>query len=179
MDNRWPAKGIASRSRLPDTGIRIRQVACAGNSDWRCRTMNWMNIPTRITRSELFLGASEEQAGVWLKLLAYCCEQENNGYIHGSDKWTDREWSHSTGLTKALVHAPSRLWKFNSAGSLVLHAYPEDHQTAVATMRAAGRAGAKKRWARKQHGKNGSQDAHPNSPPNGHPNRVSNTHPNA
>ena len=74
--------------------------------------MNWINIRTDVIRKEEFMEATDEQLGVWVKLLLYCCERENSGLIAGSEKWTDVQWQRSCGLTEASVKAESPLWRF-------------------------------------------------------------------
>lgn len=55
--------------------------------------MIWFKTEVQTLRSDRFLYADHAQLGIWLLLIAYCCEQENGGRIKDACGWTKRHWA--------------------------------------------------------------------------------------
>lgn len=56
--------------------------------------------------------ATEEQAGIWSKLIAYCNGQGNRSYIiQDAANWTDRKWMACVGIMTP-PHEDSPLWSW-------------------------------------------------------------------
>lgn len=111
--------------------------------------MNWFNFYTPNIRSDRFAGATDEQLGVWLRLVVYCCEQENGGMIHGAFKWTERKWMAALGISAGVITAESQLWHFSEIGSLCVLDYPMAKEHEIKAKRRAGKRTAAMRWAKK------------------------------
>lgn len=110
--------------------------------------MNWFNFFTPDLRSENFSEATEEQLGAWFRLVIYCCEQENGGMVHGAEKWSDRKWLNSTGVSSDLIKQESPLWHFSGVGSLCVDGYPMAKELEVKAKRTAGKRTASLRWGK-------------------------------
>lgn len=130
--------------------------------------MQWFNLHIPVIRSPEFAGAESWEVGVWLKLVTYCCEQENGGQILGCAEWTDRQWMLSVGVSLSELKKDSQLWTWAVAnpGVLWVHAYPEDQQARMEHMRNGGKKGGKskseaKTAASKANGSSGGRPAKP------------------
>lgn len=63
--------------------------------------------------------ATEEQAGIWSKLIAYCNGQGNRSYIiQDAATWSDRQWMTLAGIRNC-PEEDSPLWQWR-ADTLVL-----------------------------------------------------------
>jgi hypothetical protein len=111
--------------------------------------MKWLNFEIPRMRSEPFAGATNEQLGTWLRLIIFCCEQENDGVIPFCANWSDRQWSTCAGLEKAEVLAPSPLWLFRENGSLYVSNFPHEKLTEIVHKRIAANRTNEKRWGKK------------------------------
>ncbi len=108
--------------------------------------MNYVNTETAKLNSAPMNGATHEQLGVWVRLLAYCAAQENGGKIEGARDWTARQWITSTAVEMECVKAESPLWHFGARGVLVIVNYPLDQQNACQKQRESVRNANRKRW---------------------------------
>ena len=104
--------------------------------------MNWMNIKTESLRSAEFSGCDNAALGVWLRVLSFCCEQENSGRLAGAVEWNDRTWMISAGVTKAEVESAKPLLYCDGADYFCA-AYPTEKEALVAANRKAGKRGGK------------------------------------
>ena len=104
--------------------------------------MNWMNIKTESLRSAEFSGCDNAALGVWLRVLSFCCEQENGGRLAGAVEWNDRTWMISAGVTKAEVESAKPLLYCDGADYFCA-AYPTEKEAMVAANRKAGKRGGK------------------------------------
>lgn len=104
--------------------------------------MNWMNIKTESLRSAEFSGCDNAALGVWLRVLSFCCEQENGGKLAGALEWNDRTWMISAGVTKAEVESAKPLLYCDGADYFCA-AYPTEKEALVAANRKAGKRGGK------------------------------------
>lgn len=118
--------------------------------------MHWLNVPVDILQRAEFSAAEPAEVGVWLRLAAYCAQQENGGVIRDCRLWTDRQWLVSAGVTAQDVKAQTRLWKWTVSGGLSVSNYPHQKEREVQIKRKAGKATANRRWANKSKGPNGS-----------------------
>ena len=104
--------------------------------------MNWMNIKTESLRSAEFSGCDNAALGAWLRVLSFCCEQENGGRLAGAVEWNDRTWMISAGVTKAEVESAKPLIYCEGADYFCA-AYPTEKEAMVAANRKAGKRGGK------------------------------------
>ena len=104
--------------------------------------MNWMNIKTESLRSAEFSGCDNAALGAWLRVLSFCCEQENGGRLAGAVEWNDRTWMISAGVTKAEVESAKQLLYCEGADYFCA-AYPTEKEAMVAANRKAGKRGGK------------------------------------
>ena len=104
--------------------------------------MNWMNIKTESLRSAEFSGCDNAALGVWLRVLSFCCEQENGGRLAGAVEWNDRTWMISAGVTKAEVESAKPLL-YGDGADYFCAAYPTEKEALVAANRKAGKRGGK------------------------------------
>lgn len=109
--------------------------------------MNWLNVNVTKLRDDVFAGATPEELGIWLRLVAYCALMENGGGIIGCEPWTERQWQTTCGISKAEVDVKSRLWRFGgNEGVLWVYGYPKEQEAVLKAKRAGGKRGARKRW---------------------------------
>jgi hypothetical protein len=106
--------------------------------------MIYVNLKTSTLRSPAYVGAEPVQRATWLSLLAYCCEQENDGIIDGAEAWKDRQWQQTCGVTLAEVQDACDLWAW-SGDALVVTFFPREKQEEVQRNREAGRRGGSRR----------------------------------
>lgn len=107
--------------------------------------MQWVNIDVAFLHSEAFSDAPESEQSVWLKLLGYCCEQENGGIIAGAGSWDDRKWIRLCNATRRAVLTCTTLVTVKGNDIHVMN-YPLAQQKAVQAKRTGGRKGNAKRW---------------------------------
>jgi hypothetical protein len=74
--------------------------------------MNLIKINIKKTNTdERWIKASIEDRGVWICLVAYCTEQNNNGVIEKAGSWGDRAWLHACGLLRSEIqNSPLVKW---------------------------------------------------------------------
>lgn len=108
--------------------------------------MTHFNFLIALNRTGAHSEATHEQKGIWFDLVNYCCQQENGGRIHCADKWTDRQWIRNVGVELVQIQGVSPLWKMNDFGTLIVMAYPHEHEKAAQAKRAAANATNKARW---------------------------------
>lgn len=102
--------------------------------------MEWINLHQSTLSTPEYLRSVPSERGTWLNLLAYCCQQENGGFIADCSDWKDRTWQQIAGITRREVLANCRLWEWDATG-LRVFAYPVDKEQALKVERAAGRLG--------------------------------------
>lgn len=108
--------------------------------------MIWLNIKLPVLRGYAFRDASSSSLGVWVRLVAYCCEQENGGTIVGAGKWSARTWLTTVGIELDEVKVPSELWRIDTLGTLFVTEYPAEKELEVRAKRIAGKRTANLRW---------------------------------
>jgi len=102
--------------------------------------LNWINLRTELLRSPEFITAKKGAIETWLFVLAYCCEQENNGVIAGSKAWSNEGWLRAMTLSKQEVIEAHPLVQETDDGYMVL-GYPQSKQAEVEAKREAGKKG--------------------------------------
>lgn len=102
--------------------------------------MNWINIRTETLRSPEFIHAKPGAMETWLKVLAYCCEQENGGMVFDCEEWEDRQWLSLCGVTKSDIENAFGLMYFLD-GNLNVRKYPLEKQKEVSKKRLSGKKG--------------------------------------
>lgn len=125
--------------------------------------MNWINLRTESLRSPDFLAAKPGTLETWLRVLAYCCEQENGGFIAGAAEWVDRQWLGACGVTRAEVENAAPLLR-QTPGGISVAEYPREKENEVQIKRAAGKLGGSaktkaKTQASRANGANGGRPA--------------------
>jgi hypothetical protein len=105
-----------------------------------------LHIPTTL-RSPEFLGCEPIDQATWLKLCAYCCDQENGGVIADCSDWGDRRWMATCTCSKAEVARKCQLWQWDSQSLTVWH-YPMESQRVMQAKREGGKQGSLSRWNR-------------------------------
>ncbi len=118
--------------------------------------MHWIKIPLEDLRSDEFLGSCPTVQATWLKLLAHCADQENNGVIEDCRSWKDRRWLITAGVTLEEVSTDSELWSF-VGDHLVVNGYCLKEQELVQKKRTGGSRGG--RISRKGVGVNRDKDS--------------------
>lgn len=102
--------------------------------------MEWINLHQSTLSTPEYLRSVPSERGTWLNLLAYCCQQENGGFIADCSEWKDRTWQQIAGVTRREVMAKCRLWTWEDGG-LRVFAYPVEKELELKTEREAGRLG--------------------------------------
>lgn len=128
--------------------------------------MEWINIHTSTMTSESVLDATPVQLATWLRMLHYCCAQENSGRLAGAKSWDERKWLRTANVTLADVADGGRLWRWRGE-DLLLEFYPLDKQNIVQKKRKFGGLGGKASGERRAQdaaacaARDGSRDASP------------------
>lgn len=102
--------------------------------------MNWINLRTELLRTPEFLGAKDGAIETWLRVLAYCCEQENGGVMEGSENWSEKVWTCAAGVSKQQVIDAEPLIQVKDGNHVVL-GYPKEKQAEIEAKREAGKKG--------------------------------------
>lgn len=101
--------------------------------------MEYLNISIiKTMQTPEFMDAGDEERGVWIALLGYCCTQENGGVIHNCRVWSDRIWLQSCGTSSERVNLVSGLYYF-VGDDLVVFGYPKNIQDQVISKRETSR----------------------------------------
>lgn len=105
--------------------------------------MQWFNLHIPLLKSDEFSEAEPWEVGVWLRLMAYCCDQENGGKILGCSDWSEKKWLITCGVEKEDLQKPSQLWTWAVAqpGVLWVHSYPGSVEDRVRKARYAAQKG--------------------------------------
>lgn len=104
--------------------------------------MNWINLRTELLRTPEFANAKPGAIETWLRVLAYCCEQENDGRLAGAATWTERAWMTTCGVTKAEVENAAPLI-YDDAVDVFVDGFPSEKQAEVQAKRKAGKKGGR------------------------------------
>lgn len=127
--------------------------------------MNWLNLRTEQLRSPTVAQASHEALATWLRVITYCCEQENGGRITGAAQWGDRAWMVACGVSALEVAGATPLLS-REGEDILVSMYPLDKQKEVAKDRLNGKRGGRcKTQAKTQASRqNGTQGGRPEKP---------------
>jgi hypothetical protein len=107
--------------------------------------MQWLNIELKDLDNEAFACADTADVGTWLRLMGYCCVQENGGRIRGAKTFDDRKLMFLFRLTKAEIARKTELWQWSGDDLRVLF-FPAKTLKRVQALRAQGAKGNKVRW---------------------------------
>jgi hypothetical protein len=100
--------------------------------------MEWINLHIRILDSAEFVGEEPVNQATWLKLLRYCCGQENGGRIVGCRAWKDRKWQQLIRVTLKEATTESELWAWEG-DDLKLAFYPLEKEQEIQAKREIAR----------------------------------------
>lgn len=107
--------------------------------------MEWLNLKISLLRSSQYIGSTPVERATWINVLAWCCEQENNGLIAGGAQWKDRQWQQTCGVTAREVRSADKLIVIHDT-DLEIFGYPTDKQDQVQTRRLQAAEAARTRW---------------------------------
>ena len=102
--------------------------------------MLWWNANIAMLRAPLPAAASEASFGVWVRVMAYACEQECGGRLRGAALWGDRVWQVTCNVTADGVHEAGELLRVDGDDILVW-GYPNAQQNGLEARRSKGAAG--------------------------------------
>lgn len=112
--------------------------------------MDWLNIHiAKQIRSPAAIGSAPSELGTWVRVLAYCCEQENGGRIIGGASWKDRQWQQTCAVTLRELRSADRLIQFDGA-DVIVNGYPAEKEAEVQRARRRASAGAMARWGHRE-----------------------------
>lgn len=112
--------------------------------------MDWLNIHiAKQIRSPAAIGSAPSELGTWVRVLAYCCEQENGGRIAGGASWKDRQWQQTCAVTIRELRSADRLIRFDGS-DVVVNGYPVEKEAEVQRARRRASAGAMARWGHRE-----------------------------
>lgn len=100
--------------------------------------MEFINIPTSLFSSPEYIGAEPVQRATWISLLAWCCEQENDGVIEDCRSWGMRRWMQTCGATDQEINVENELYHFDG-DNLIVFGYPHEIQETLKTKRKTAR----------------------------------------
>ena len=104
--------------------------------------MNWLNLDLTHLRKWEFVGADEEQRGVWLSIISWCATVENGGKIIGARYWTAEMWLQSCSVRLKKLRGACGLWSWEG-DDLVIWNYPIGKETQVKVGRSEGPKGGR------------------------------------
>lgn len=102
--------------------------------------MLWWNANIAMLRAPLPAAASEASFGVWVRVMAYACEQECGGRLRGAALWGDRVWQVTCNVTADGVREAGELLRVDGDDVLVW-GYPNARQSGLEALRREGAAG--------------------------------------
>jgi hypothetical protein len=107
--------------------------------------MEWLNIRIATLRTPEYIGSTPIERATWINVVAYSCEQENNGRLIGAADWKDRQWQQTCGVTAREIRAAGKLLKVEGS-DVIVYAYPTEKQIEVQARRMQARDAARRRW---------------------------------
>jgi hypothetical protein len=121
--------------------------------------VDWLNIHiAKQIRSPAAIGSAPAELGTWVRVLAYCCEQENGGRIVGGAAWKDRQWQQTCAVTLRELRSADRLVQFDG-DDVVVNGYPVEKEAEVQRARRRASAGAMARWGHRSGTSSGNAQA--------------------
>lgn len=109
--------------------------------------MLYLNIELASLRAPEFANADPVHQATWLKLMAYCADQETSGFIRDAHRWRDFQWF-QLGINPEVMKEPSDLWR-SEVGHLKVWGYPLEQERVIRSKRKGGKLGNKRRWSDK------------------------------
>lgn len=105
--------------------------------------MEYLNVPTALFSSPEFIGSEPVERATWIALLAWCCEQENEGRIVSCRSWKDRRWMQTCGVMASEIGEGCDLYGWDG-DDLVVFGYPHNIQCRLNNKRDTARENGKK-----------------------------------
>lgn len=105
--------------------------------------MEFLNLPSQVTRTDEYADAEPVQRATWFSLLCYCASMENSGRIKDCRGWKSRKWEQMTGVTQEEVMSTCSLYTWEG-DDLIICFYPLDAERKVQSRSTAGRLGGLK-----------------------------------
>lgn len=124
--------------------------------------MLWLNLEMSTLENEAFGCAENASLGTWLRLMRYCCVQENGGRIRGAKEWEARKCLHLLRLERGDLDQTSELWAWKGP-DLLVHFFPTEKLAQVKRLRGQSRGAAHSRWEKER------AKRHPVTVPSGMP----------
>lgn len=115
--------------------------------------MLWLNIYLSDLDNEAFACAETADIGTWLRLMRYCCTQENGGLIKGAKAFDNRKFGALFRLSKPEIHEKSDLWAWKGNDLFVSH-FPNERLKIIKKQRVSALKANEVRW--------GNRNAKPN-----------------
>jgi hypothetical protein len=109
---------------------------------WR-RGMNWINIDVALPDCPQMLGAGNEELGIWLRLMRYCCVQENGGRIAGAALFSPMAWIVVAQVEAKRMREKALLWSWDG-DDLEVFGYPSAKEGEVKAKREIARENGQK-----------------------------------
>jgi len=144
--------------------------------------MYWFKLHRSDLTSHKLASLSDQELGVWVRLMSYCTAEENGGVINCAG-WSQNQWLAITGVSKKLVE------KYADRSAIVVRLsdnlfrvkfYPESDQKEIEHIREIKKNAANARWhpvdadntapRSEVHLINNQDDTKPSNPPNPPPN---------
>ncbi len=109
--------------------------------------MYYVGIPTEEPGMFNFKTSPRAHQAIWIILILWCGQQENDGVIKDCRKWTDHEWISFTAIEKREVMEKSKLWKWDG-DDLIVERFPVKYQRGLIKSRDGGLKSAEMRAQR-------------------------------
>jgi len=104
--------------------------------------MRSCGISSETIGSKEFVGERPREQATWLKLLVWCCTQENGGRIEGAREWGNLRWLITCRVELREVEAKSALFGFDGP-DLWVRFYPHDQVRRIKALKKGAKAGGK------------------------------------
>lgn len=96
--------------------------------------MDWLNTRTSLLHAREYISASPVQRATWWNVLLWSAAQDNSGRIVGANRFNDRQWQQTCGVTKREVSLAAPLLVMDG-DDLIVWNYPLEKQNEVAAKR--------------------------------------------
>lgn len=107
--------------------------------------MQWLNLEMSVLDNEAFACAQTADVGTWLRLMRYCCVQENGGRIRDAKNFDERKLMFLFRLTKSEINQKSELWEWQG-NNLRVNYFPSAKLKEILLKRSSAARASKIRW---------------------------------
>lgn len=105
--------------------------------------MNWFKVEIAQVNGPPFTEAEDDELGTWLRLYAYCAEQENGGRIAGAKRMSARAMMRALGVdAETLQQSPETLWRWDG-DDLLIEGYNHAQEEKCRSLRERAATGGK------------------------------------